>query len=130
LCGHGQSKSGKKLMKEWLEVVTEYTCRTINVMALVIIAIATLAAFVRCLHTMWDRTDMGFALRDAYLRYGRWLIAGLTFQLAADIVETSLAPGWEDIGHLGAIAVIRTFLSYFLDRDMKEIRERHESPAR
>jgi len=114
-------------MHELLKVVTEYTTRAINLMALVIIAIATLAAFVRCLRAMWDRTDMGFTLRDAYLRYGRWLIAGLTFQLAADIVETSLTPTWEEIGHLGAIAVIRTFLSYFLDRDMKEIRERQET---
>jgi uncharacterized membrane protein len=114
-------------MKEWLEAVIEYSVTTINLMVVVIIGGATLMAFFRCLRALWATGDMGPQLRDAYLRYGRWLIAGLTFQLAADIIETSLAPNWEEIGRLGAIAVIRTFLSYFLDRDMKEMRERQES---
>jgi uncharacterized membrane protein len=46
------------------------------------------------------------------------LIAGLTFQLAADIIETSIAPSWESIGRLAAIAAIRAFVNYFLERDM------------
>ena len=51
-----------------------------------------------------------------------WLVAGLTFQLASDIVRSAIAPTWNDIGQLGAIAVIRTFLTYFLDRDLAEQR--------
>ena len=54
-------------------------------------------------------------------RLGRWLVAGLTFQLAADVIETAIAPQWDDIGRLGAIAVIRTFLNYFLERDLSEV---------
>ncbi|MGH9896569.1 MAG: DUF1622 domain-containing protein [bacterium] len=50
-------------------------------------------------------------------------MAGLTFQLAADIVETTVAPTWDEIGRVAAIAVIRTFLTYFLDRDVERIRE-------
>jgi uncharacterized membrane protein len=58
------------------------------------------------------------------------LIAGLTFQLAADVIETSISTSWETIGRLGAVAVIRTFLEFFLDRDVTEIRERqHGTPA-
>ena len=55
-----------------------------------------------------------------WIRYGRWLVAGLTFQLAADIIETSISTDWEGIARLGAIAVIRTFLNYFLERDIAE----------
>jgi uncharacterized membrane protein len=57
------------------------------------------------------------------MRLARWLIAGLTFQLAADIIETSVAPSWDEIGQLAAIAVIRTFLNFFLDRDQREMAE-------
>jgi hypothetical protein len=39
-------------------------------------------------------------------------------------VHTAIAPTWDDIGRLGAIAVIRTFLSYFLELDVEEIRMR------
>jgi hypothetical protein len=55
-------------------------------------------------------------------------VAGLTFQLAADIIETSIAPTWDDIGRLGVIAVIRTFLNYFLERDLVDMRERESEP--
>ena len=33
--------------------------------------------------------------------------------------RTAIAPNWTDIGQLGAIAVIRTFLNYFLERDVE-----------
>ena len=32
--------------------------------------------------------------------------------------RTASSPSWTDIGQLGAIAVIRTFLNYFLERDV------------
>ena len=34
-----------------------------------------------------------------------------------------ISPSWNDIGQLAAIAVIRTFLSYFLERDLGEAGE-------
>ena len=53
-------------------------------------------------------------------RYGMWLLLGLEFELAADIISSVVAPTWQDIGQLGAIAVIRTFLNYFLEKDLEE----------
>jgi len=40
--------------------------------------------------------------------------------LAADIIETSISTSWQTIGRVGAIAVIRTFLNYFLERDVEK----------
>ena len=59
------------------------------------------------------------ARRWAWLGFARWLILGLEFMLAADIVRTVIAPTWVDIGQLAAIAVIRTFLNFFLERDLE-----------
>ena len=72
---------------------------------------------------MFGPSETGHELRAAYLRYARWLIAGLTFQLAADIIESAGAPTWNDIGRLAAIALIRTFLNYFLEHDVADTRE-------
>jgi len=58
-----------------------------------------------------------------WLRFGVWLMLGLEFELAADIVRTAIAPSWTEIGQLGAIAVIRTFLNYFLERDVERYGE-------
>ena len=52
----------------------------------------------------------------------RYLALALEFQLGADILSTAIAPSWEQIGKLGAIAVIRTALNYFLMREMSEDR--------
>ena len=59
-----------------------------------------------------------------WLRLGRWLVAGLTFQLAADVLETAITTSWDEVARLAAIAAIRTFLNYFLERDLGEIRQR------
>lgn len=47
------------------------------------------------------------------------MLLGLEFALAADIITSVISPSWQDIGELGAIAVIRTFLNYFLERDLE-----------
>ena len=69
------------------------------------------------------------------LTLARYLALALEFQLGADILSTAIAPSWDQIGKLGAIAVIRTLLNYFLTREMREEnqvkrgREKGESAA-
>jgi uncharacterized membrane protein len=52
--------------------------------------------------------------------FGGWLVVALEVQLAADIVGTIVSPTNEHLIELGAIAVIRTFLNYFLSKELKE----------
>jgi uncharacterized membrane protein len=106
-----------------LTVATEYAIVIIDGLALLIIVVGTLEAFVNGLRVMLA-SGSGHEKRDVWLRYARWLVAGLTFQLAADIIETAITTSWEAIGRLAAIAVIRTFLNYFLERDLADVRER------
>lgn len=58
--------------------------------------------------------------KRVWLRFGVWLLLGLEFELAADVVRTAISPQWNDIAQLGAIAVIRTFLNYFLEKDLEK----------
>jgi uncharacterized membrane protein len=62
--------------------------------------------------------------KDIWRRFGVWLLLGLEFMLAADIVRSVISPSWMEIGQLGAIAVIRTFLNYFLEHDLEAASER------
>ena len=111
------------MIPEWLVQTTEHVVVAIDIMAMLLIAIGTIEAFVGAIRALLRPADE-HARRATWLRYGRWLIAGLTFQLAADILETSIRTDWQTIGQLGAIAAIRTFLNYFLEKDLKEMRER------
>ena len=59
---------------------------------------------------------------DVRLTLARFLAIALEFQLGADILSTAVAPTWDAIGKLAAVAVIRTALNYFLNRDMQDTR--------
>ncbi len=114
-------------MHQWLSLTTEIAVVLIDGMALIVIMIGTVNAFFGALRFAFAPGD-GHARRQLWLRYTRWLVAALTFQLAADILESSISPDWQSVGRLAAIAAIRTFLNYFLERDITELRAReHDS---
>ena len=55
------------------------------------------------------------------------LALALEFLLAADIAATAVSPSWDAVGKLAAISAIRTFLNFFLEREVQELaRERRE----
>jgi uncharacterized membrane protein len=56
-------------------------------------------------------------------RFARALALALEFQLGADILATTVAPSYQSLGQLGAVAVIRTFLNYFLAKEIEELKE-------
>jgi uncharacterized membrane protein len=59
---------------------------------------------------------------EVRLALARFLAIAVEFQLGADILSTAVAPSWDAIGKLAAIAVIRTGLNFFLNREMEEQR--------
>jgi uncharacterized membrane protein len=61
------------------------------------------------------------------LTLARYLALALEFQLGADILSTAIAPSWEQIGKLGAIAVIRTALNFFLSKEMEQEKKGNDS---
>lgn len=96
---------------QWLRLIVETT-------GAVIIGLGVLTAayqFVRAL--VPPQLESYNQIR---LTLARYLALALEFQLGADILSTAIAPTWEQIGKLGAIAVIRTGLNYFLTREIRE----------
>lgn len=115
---------GMEQAQAWLVTLAEWTVLVADMVAVLIVLAGTILTVAEALR--W-RLSADYARRTTaraiWIRYARWLVAALTFQLGADIVETTIAPSYEDIGRLAAIAVIRTFLNYFLERDLKDMRE-------
>jgi uncharacterized membrane protein len=115
-------------MHELVKQLAELVTAGIEFIAVVVITIGTLEAVAAAARTVFrGRSDS--ARREVMLKYARWLAAGLTFQLAGDIVHTTVAPTWDDIVRLAAIAAIRTFLTFFLERDIKDWREQQSKGA-
>jgi uncharacterized membrane protein len=86
----------------------------------VVIGLGALVAVIELLRRRPGRRTSGFAA--VRLGLSRYLALGLEFQLAADILVTAVAPSWDEIGKLAAIATIRTVLNFALAREMKEER--------
>lgn len=114
-------------MREWLDAVSEPIIVVLDALALLAIVIGTVEVVIRVVPAVWQPLGPQRA-RALFLRYAHWLVAALTFQLAADIIETSITTDWQTIARVGAVAVIRTFLNYFLERDVDK-QEAPEAPA-
>ncbi|WP_374388048.1 DUF1622 domain-containing protein [Sandaracinobacter sp.] len=65
--------------------------------------------------------------RETWFRFALWIILALEFALAADIIRSAIAPSWDSIGQLAAIAAIRTFLNWFLVKDIESYNEKRKS---
>lgn len=58
------------------------------------------------------------------LTLARYLALALEFQLGADVLATAVSPDWERLGKLGAVAVIRTGLNFFLTKEIQDEQQR------
>jgi uncharacterized membrane protein len=109
-------------MEELLTVIANNVALAVETLAVVIVAVGALHALVGILTAILrGQRHPGWG-RHIWANFGSWLLGGLQFALAADIVRSTIAPTWEQIGELAAIAAIRTFLSYFLERDLADLR--------
>ncbi|HET9623581.1 MAG TPA: DUF1622 domain-containing protein [Kofleriaceae bacterium] len=84
----------------------------------IIVAAGVALSAARVIRTLVGAPPRNFI--DVRIAFARYLALALEFQLGADILSTAIAPSWDQIGKLGAIAVIRTALNFFLTREMRE----------
>jgi uncharacterized membrane protein len=91
----------------------------VEMAAVLIVTFGSIEAFVKLLGVIVTPGATHGERKAIWRRYGMWLLLGLEFELAADIIGSVISPTWQDIGELGAIAVIRTFLNYFLEKDLE-----------
>ncbi|MGL4541293.1 MAG: DUF1622 domain-containing protein [Polymorphobacter sp.] len=94
--------------------------------ALAIEAAIVLIVAIGAAEAMWKTARLVFGgqlsnegRREIWLRFAIWILLALEFALAADIIRTAIAPTWDEVGKLGAIAAIRTGLNWFLSKDIE-----------
>lgn len=105
----------------------EFLSRGIELAAAVIIALAALEATLKAIGLFIHRQSPPAAKTEVRLTLGRWLAVALEFELAADILRTAVAPTWNEIGQLAAIAALRTALNYFLAKEIDKEAEADSS---
>jgi uncharacterized membrane protein len=123
-------------MEEYLKNATLFLSSLAEAAAAVIVAIAVIEAVFGALYLFlparWRNPEKHHLAEkeDVRLRLGRWLAVALEFLLAADILRTAVAPSWDEIGKLAAIAALRTLLNYFLQQEINRAEARHPEAVR
>ncbi|MEO6734014.1 MAG: DUF1622 domain-containing protein [Ferruginibacter sp.] len=108
-------------MEEIAKKITVNVSHAVEILAAIIIGLAVVK-------TMYDYLLLikpgKIVINKEQIRvsFGSSVAVALELLLGADVLATAIAPSWDDIGKLAAIAVLRTALNYFLGRELKEIK--------
>ncbi len=122
--GGPSSFLSEDFLREWVDLLV----RLVEAAGALIIftgAVLAAVAFVRA--ALVSRSTREFV--RVRLRLARYLALGLEFQLASDVLSTAVAPTFEEIGKLAAIAAIRTLLNYFLGKEIEKERSEVDRDA-
>jgi uncharacterized membrane protein len=107
---------------EQLEILLGKTGNAVSLLLEFISVICIVVGFITASYLLIKKQQVKSTPlhRRVKLQFGGWLSLALEFQLASDIVKTTIAPSYENLIELAAVAIIRTFLNYFLNREIKE----------
>lgn len=106
------------LPESMLRDMVDLMVRLIEACGAVVIMIGAVVAIAKFVVALGRRRINEFSA--VRLTLARFLVLGLEFQLAADVLRTAISPSFEEIGKLAAIATIRTVLNYFLNREIAQ----------
>jgi len=107
-------------MEELAKHITLTVSHAVEMLAAIIIGTAVL-------QVLWNygqsftKFNRSISRESVRVQFGSSVAVALELMLGADVLATAVAPSWNDIGKLAAIAVIRTALNYFLERELRHI---------
>jgi len=107
-------------MLELFKGIASYVALGVEAAAVLIVAYGAAEAFYRLIRTIAKKDTNTAQRKYIWLGFGMWLLLGLEFELGADIIRTAISPTWNEIGQLAAIGFIRTFLNFFLEKDLEK----------
>ena len=116
-------------MEELLRAFTENVALAVEGGAALLILIGAVEAVYGLATRLGPGVRTVLRKKQIWVRFATWLLLALEFELAADVLRSAISPTWDDIGQLAAIAVIRTFLNYFLEKDIEKYGEAPSAAA-
>ena len=96
----------------------------ISVISLLIVTYGALIAIISFIINELKRITGAYTptnIRKLRAVFGTYLLLGLEFLIASDILKTVLEPTMNELIILGGIVVVRTILSVFLNKEIKEL---------
>jgi uncharacterized membrane protein len=104
-------------LEEVAKTITVYISHGLEMIAAAVIAAALIRLIIEYFQTVL-KTKSGLSAVQARVQFGSAVAVSLELLLGADVLATAVAPTWDEIGKLAAIAAIRTVLNYFLEKEL------------
>lgn len=107
-----------------LTQILDILATAIGVVSLLIIVYGSLIALISLIKNEIGRLNGSYSplnMRKLRASFGTYLLLGLEFLIASDILKTVLDPGVDELIILAGVVVIRTVLSVFLNKEIKEL---------
>lgn len=105
-------------MEEFALNTTITISHAVEILAALIIGVAVLQVVITYFRLFFQPLG-NITKEEIRVKFGSSVAVSLELLLGADVLATAVAPSWDDIGKLAAIAVLRTALNYFLERELK-----------
>ncbi len=118
-------KENDSVLKTIAELITMHLGSLVEIIASIVIAIALVRFAIRYI-TQFGKPRIELENQKMRIQFGSSLTLSLELLLAADILATAIAPTWDEIGKLAAIATLRTALNYFLERELSSTESTQE----
>ena len=104
----------------------EHVSRIISIGSVCVVIYGTIIAFLSFLKNESGRIRGKFSMHQVrVLRadLGTYLLLGLELLIASDIMKTIVEPAVQELLILGGVVLLRTVLSFFLDREIRFIEQ-------
>mgnify|MGYP001355423447 CR=1 FL=1 len=105
----------------------------ISVTSLLIVTYGALIGVISFFRNELKRLTRNYSItniRKLRAVFGTYLLLGLEFLIASDILKTVLEPTLNELAILGGIVVLRTVLSVFLNKEIKELETENKDPIK
>lgn len=109
----------------WLVGLLEWAAAAIDIfaIALLLIGAARFAVGVIEAEVSRDPAERVRRLAQRRIQLGRYILAGLEIFIVSDIIHTALSLRFSDLLFLGLLVVIRSVISFFLDRELEQLKK-------
>lgn len=97
----------------------------LDVVSIFIILVGAILSFIKLIHTEKEHDFSSVLHKNKYIKayLGSYILLSLEFLIVADIIESIINPTFQDIIKLALIVLIRTMISYFLNKEISEFSE-------
>jgi uncharacterized membrane protein len=107
----------------WLVEALEWLAAGIDLLAIALLLIGALRFVVAIVPAeLRDLDTRRRAMTHARLQLGAYILAGLELFIVSDVIHTALSLALADLLFLLLLVVIRSLTSFFLDRELKQLR--------